>query len=94
MIHPEVGGEDDDFREREAIYPLTEGMTSRRLGGLIEQALSRAPDLPEWIEPSLKAQRGWPDWREAMTRLHADPADATARARLAYDAVFASQLAL
>jgi len=94
IIHPEVGGEDDDFREREAIYPLTEGMTSRRLGALVEQALARAPELPEWIEPSLKAQREWPGWREAMLRLHADPADAVARARLAYDEVFANQLAL
>ncbi len=94
IIHPEVGGEEDGFREREAIYPLTEGMTSRRLGGLIEQALARAPDLPEWIEPSLKAQREWPAWREAVARLHGDPSDAVARARLAYDEVFANQLAL
>ncbi|MDR6787742.1 ATP-dependent DNA helicase RecG [Sphingomonas sp. BE138] len=98
IVHPEVGagggGEDDDFRAREAIYPLTEGMTSRRLAALIEQAIARAPDLPEWIEPSLKAQRDWPAWREAIARLHADPADAVARARLAYDEVFANQLAL
>lgn len=94
IIHPEIVGEDDTFREREAIYPLSEGMTSRRLAGLIEQALARAPVLAEWIEPSLKARHGWPDWREAVVRIHADPADATARARLAYDEVFANQLAL
>lgn len=94
IIHPEIVGEDDTFREREAIYPLSEGMTSRRLAGLIEQALARAPVLAEWIEPSLKARHGWPDWREAVARIHADPADATARARLAYDEVFANQLAL
>ena len=95
MIHPELGsGEDEGFRDREAIYPLTEGMTSRRLAALIEQALARAPDLPEWIEPSLKARHGWPDWKDAVTRLHADPADQVARARLAYDEVFANQLAL
>ncbi|PCG15910.1 MULTISPECIES: ATP-dependent DNA helicase RecG [Sphingomonas] len=94
IIHPEIVGEDDAFREREAIYPLSEGMTSRRLAGLVEQALGRAPALAEWIEPSLKARHGWPDWREAAARIHADPADATARARLAYDEVFANQLAL
>ncbi|MEH3037198.1 MAG: ATP-dependent DNA helicase RecG [Sphingomonas adhaesiva] len=94
IIHPEIVGDDDTFRAREAIYPLTEGMTSRRLAGLVEQALARAPDLPEWIEPSLKAQRDWPSWREAIARIHADPADAIARARLAYDEVFANQLAL
>ncbi|ODP37827.1 ATP-dependent DNA helicase RecG [Sphingomonas turrisvirgatae] len=79
---------------REAIYPLSEGMTSKRLAALAAQAVERAPDLPEWIEPSLKAKHGWPEWREALARIHADPADATARDRLAYDEVFANQLAL
>ncbi|WP_298669947.1 ATP-dependent DNA helicase RecG [uncultured Sphingomonas sp.] len=93
IIHPDIEG-DEGFREREPIYPLSEGITSRRLAGLIEQALARAPDLPEWIEPGLKAKRDWPGWREAIARIHADPADQVARARLAYDEVFANQLAL
>jgi hypothetical protein len=37
-------------------------------------------------KPGLKAQRGWPDWREALARVHADPADAKARERLGYAA--------
>jgi ATP-dependent DNA helicase RecG len=94
IIHPELGEPDEGFREREAIYPLSEGLTSRRLAGFVEQAIERAPALPEWIEPGLKAQRGWPDWREALVRIHADPADAKARERLAYDEVFANQLAM
>jgi ATP-dependent DNA helicase RecG len=80
--------------EREAVYPLSEGITSRRVAGLVEQAIERAPELPEWIEPSLISTRGWPTWRDALTRIHADPADAKARQRLAYDEVFANQLAL
>ncbi|WP_066718409.1 ATP-dependent DNA helicase RecG [Sphingomonas pituitosa] len=97
MVHPDhvlpldqvesVGG-------REAIYPCSEGITSKRIAALAAQAIERAPDLPEWIEPSLKAQKGWPDWREAIARIHADPADAKARERLAYDEIFANQLAL
>ena len=79
---------------REPIYPLSEGVTARRLGQLAQQAIARAPALPEWIERGLKAQRGWPDWREAVARLHADPQDTLARARLAYDEIFANQLAL
>ena len=94
IIHPELIDGDEGFREREAVYPLSEGITSRRLGALVAQAIERAPDLPDWIEPSLKAARGWPGWREAMVRLHADPADAIARERIAYDEVFANQLAL
>ncbi|QKS00726.1 ATP-dependent DNA helicase RecG [Sphingomonas sp. CL5.1] len=93
IIHPEIEGE-EGFREREPIYPLSEGITSRRIAGMVEQALARAPDLPEWIEPGLKTKRGWPDWRDALARIHADPADQVARTRLGYDEVFANQLAL
>ncbi|WP_454279806.1 ATP-dependent DNA helicase RecG [Sphingomonas sp. Marseille-Q8236] len=94
IVHPDLGDSTEDFREREAIYPLSEGITSRRLGALAVQAAERAPELPEWIEPGLKAQRGWPDWKEALARIHADPADAKARERLGYDEVFANQLAM
>jgi ATP-dependent DNA helicase RecG len=94
IVHPDLGESTEDFREREAIYPLSEGITSRRLGALAAQAVERAPDLPEWIEPGLKAQRGWPDWKDALARIHADPADAKARERLGYDEVFANQLAM
>ena len=61
---------------------------------LAAQAVERAPSLTEWIEPGLKTQRGWPDWHEALARVHADPADAVAHARLGYDEVFANQLAM
>jgi ATP-dependent DNA helicase RecG len=94
MIHPELGEAEEGFRDREAIYPLSEGMTSRRLSQFVEQAIDRAPTLPEWIEPGLKAQRDWPDWRDALVRIHADPADQKAHERLAYDELFANQLAM
>ncbi len=93
IVHPELL-DGEAFAERDAIYPLSEGITSRRLQQLAAQAVERAPELPEWIEPGLKTVRGWPDWREALARVHADPADQMARARLAYDEVFANQLAM
>ena len=94
IVHPEISDDDDGFREREAIYALSEGLTSRRLGQMAHQAADRAPALPEWIEPALKSRYQWPDWRDALVRAHADPADAAARERLAYDELFANQLAL
>ncbi len=78
----------------EAIYPLSEGLTARRLGQLVEQALARAPELPEWIEPSLLARRAWPAWRQAVALIHGNPENDSARSRLAYDELFANQLAL
>ncbi len=80
--------------EREPVYPLSEGLTNHRLGDLAGQALARRPELGEWIEPSLKAKQGWPDWAEGLETAHRDPAAAKARERVAYDEVLANQLAL
>jgi len=97
IVHPDHVvklGEAGQIPEREPVYPLSEGLTNHRLADLAGQALARAPDLHEWIEPSLKAQQAWPDWAEALDTAHRDPAAAAARSRLAYDEVFANQLAL
>jgi ATP-dependent DNA helicase RecG len=97
MVHPDhvlEPAEAFDLPEREPVYALSEGITSRRLADFAGQSLARAPVLGEWIEPSLLAARGWPVWQEALAKAHADPAEAVARERLAYDEVFANQLAL
>ena len=96
IVHPDVVPPEaaDSLPDREPVYPLSEGITSKRLGDLVAQALARAPDLPEWIEPGLRAQRGWAGWRAALHAIHRDPLTDAARARLAYDEVFANQLAL
>ena len=59
IIHPEVSepGKGPQPAVREPVYPLTEGLTNRRLGELVREALERAPELPEWIEPSLLSKR-------------------------------------
>ena len=51
----------------EAVYPLTEGLTMGRMAALAAQAVAGLPDLPEWIEPGLKAREKWPGWRAALT---------------------------
>ena len=94
IVHPEIvalseprpGG-------REAIYPLSEGMTSKRLADFAAQAVARAPELPEWIEPSVMERRGWPSWRDALHLVHrARPKEA--RDRPAHDELFPTALAL
>jgi ATP-dependent DNA helicase RecG len=84
----------------EPVYPLGQGLTAKPLRKAVEAAVARAPDLDEWLDPALVAQRGWPAWRAALAACHA-PADAAAagplappRQRLAYDELLASQLAL
>jgi ATP-dependent DNA helicase RecG len=96
IIHPEVTepGKGPQPALREPVYPLTEGLTNRRLGELAASALERAPELPEWIEPSLAVREGWRPWRAALAEAHAEPNATSSRRRLAYDEVFANQLAL
>jgi ATP-dependent DNA helicase RecG len=97
MVHPDYVlplAEAATIPAREPVYGLSEGLTNHRLGDLAAQALARRPELHEWIEPSLKAQQHWPDWAEALETAHRDPAAAEARERLAYDEIFANQLAL
>src|SRR5438309_2364818 len=96
IIHPEVSepGHGPQPALREAVYPLTEGLTSRRLGELVRDAVERAPELPEWIEPGLAAREGWGPWRASLALGHREPGADAARKRLAYDEIFANQLAL
>lgn len=96
IVHPDHVGEpgDGEIATSEAVYPLSEGLTNARLNQLVEIALERRPELAEWIDGPLLALREWPEWREALTRAHLSPHDAPARDRLAYDEIFASQVAL
>jgi len=84
----------------EPVYPLTAGLTAKPLRNALAEALKQLPSLPEWIDDSIKTRFGWPDWHIAMTKLH-NPINDTdvmpgspVRMRLAYDELFANQLAL
>jgi ATP-dependent DNA helicase RecG len=97
IVHPDhvtEPGEAGTIPDREAVYGLAEGLTSRRLADLVLQALERRPDLGEWIEPGLLAKRGWPSWSAALDSVHREIDTDAPRERLAYDEVFANQLAL
>ena len=84
----------------EPTYALTSGVTAKQGIKGVASALDTAPDLPEWIDPSLMKQKGWPTWREALIAAHTPEnggdlaAEAPARTRLAYDEFFAHQLTL
>jgi len=84
----------------EPIYPLTGGLPLRTLQKAIAAAVERAPQLPEWSDPTLRERRQWPTWREAVAILHAPTVETDlqpstpARERLAYDELLANQLAV
>ncbi|WP_324807855.1 ATP-dependent DNA helicase RecG [Sphingomonas sp. LY29] len=96
IVHPDVLDPEADagIALREPVYGLTEGISNKRMRELAMTALERAPDLPEWIEPSQLARDGWAAWRSSLASAHQDPDEATPRKRLAYDEIFANQLAL
>ena len=96
IVHPEVAesGKGPAPAVREPVYPLTEGLTNRRIGELAREALERAPELPEWIEPGLASREFWGGWRPSLALIHREPGADKARKRLAYDEIFANQLAL
>lgn len=94
MLAPEKA---DQIAIEEPVYPLTEGLGNKRLRTLLEQAYTRVPILPEWIDPALMRQKGWPGWHTAIAEVHhlgLAKDSLLARERLGYDELLANQLAL
>ena len=84
----------------EPVYRLTEGLTLKPLAKAVHEAVARAPDLDEWLDPAYRERQKWRGWRAALGGAHA-PADEAAleptapdRCRLAFDELLANQLAL
>src|SRR4051794_30290695 len=97
IVSPEARA---DLPLLEPVYPLTAGLSGKVLMKAARQALERVPDLPEWQDSAWLAQRGWPDAKSALLRLHrpeeaqdVSPASPPWQ-RLAYDELLAGQLAL
>lgn len=96
IVHPDhvVADSGDTLgRLSEPVYRLSEGLTQPKIMGLVAQALTRLPQMPEWIEPAQLAKSDWPDWSSALRAAHRSE-DAAPRDRLAYDELFANSLAL
>ncbi|UWQ60387.1 ATP-dependent DNA helicase RecG [Leisingera caerulea] len=103
MVHPDhmlPVEEAHEIPEYEPVYSLTHGVTQKTMYKAAQSALSRMPELAEWIDPSQMLKEGWPAWHEALQSAHAPqgPDDLSplspARARLAYDELFSHQLTL
>lgn len=102
IVHPDIFKPDeaDDIAMTEPVYPATQGLTSRQIRKFIQGAMEHAADLPEWQDPAWLERQRFPAWHAALERLHAPQGEpdlapeAVARQRLAYDELFAHQLAL
>lgn len=95
IVHPDEvlePGQGDQIALVEPIYPLSDGLGNKRISQLVEQALELTPELPEWIEPSQLENKSWSGWKDSIIALHRKEGEA-AQERLAYDELFANQLA-
>ncbi|MBD9372267.1 ATP-dependent DNA helicase RecG [Rhizobium sp. ARZ01] len=103
MVHPDYmvkASEAEAMPLVEPVYGLTAGLSPRTLRKAIEAAVSRIPQLPEWIDDAMLSRQGFPYASEAFIALH-HPRDALdldlqapARRRLAYDEFLAGQISL
>jgi ATP-dependent DNA helicase RecG len=103
MVHPEFivpEEEAGDIPLFEPVYPLTAGITQKTMFKATRSALTRAPDLNEWIDPAQLAHAAWPGFVQAMQSVHTPGGledlafSSLARTRLAYDELMAHQLTL
>jgi ATP-dependent DNA helicase RecG len=103
IIHPDRIVDEEAFAKLSGIdpvYPLTEGLALGSLRRAIAQALSRLPNIPEWISPEVISRCSFPPLKEALTRVHVPQEmtdilpDRPFWSRLAFDELLAGQLAL
>ncbi len=80
----------------EPVWPLTAGLWPRQIATGLAQALEMLPTFPEWHDPALLKREKWPPFEEALRCVQAPATgepDRRNRARLAYDELFAGQVA-
>ena len=105
MVHPArvVDETASDPNAVEAVYGLTEGVSSRLVAKYVGQALDRLPEFPEWQDRDWLVRGGFPPFSAALRSVHRPDAGPRqdgpaqqdpARQRLAFDELLASQLAL
>ncbi len=103
ITHPDHIGrpeERDRMMTVEPVYPLTAGLSLKVVGKAVRGAVERAPELPEWLDPTFIERHGWRPWLASLVGAHAPQSEAdlspltAVRQRLAYDELLANQLAL
>lgn len=103
MVHPDHVVTAEDFASMplvEPVYPMTAGLSRKVFANAVDAAVKLVPDVPEWQDSSILARNKWPNFKDALTALHAPTSiedlapESLPRCRLAYDELLATQLAL
>ena len=80
----------------EPVWPLTAGLWPRQIANGLAQCLDLLPDFPEWHDPALLKREKWPPFKDALRAVQSPETgepERQNRARLAYDELFAGQVA-
>ncbi len=103
MIHPDRVVDEQGFAQLtgiDPVYPLTEGLAIGTVRRAVGYALQKLPALPEWIAAETRKRLKFPDFAQALNRVHIprEMEDILPGgpfwSRLAYDELLAGQLAL
>ena len=103
MAHPDLVVPEaarDEIPALSPVWRLCAGVGQGSVGRAMAAALALLPDtLAEWADPALVRREGWPSFPAAIRLLQApapgeEALAAHARARLAYDELFVSQLGI
>ncbi len=103
ITHPDYVVPSNELKQLpliEPVYPLTAGLTAKKMNHAVQAAVKRAPDLPDWLDSALSEKKAWTRWREALIQVHQPSSledlspTRKERERLAYDELLANQLAL
>jgi ATP-dependent DNA helicase RecG len=103
ITHPDHIGPQftyNDWVGFEPTYPLTQALTQKYVRKLVKGAVTRVPELPEWLSERTLKWHHWQSWHESLAHAHSPKNEqellptAPARERLAYDELLADQLAL
>ncbi len=96
MTNPDWVSPGENIPTIEPVWPLTAGVVGRHMLRVMDQACRALPDFPEWLDEALLKREGWPAFSAALREVQQPQSipGKKPRRRLAYDELFAGQVAL
>ena len=102
ITHPEFiqNIENNEIDTLQPAYPLTQGLTQKIYYKNIKKILLNIPDLKEWLDDKIIKKYKFHSWKNSILNIHKPLSEKDLvkkniyRNRLAYDELFANQLAI
>ena len=97
IINPKVLGKDKNFLVKDNYkYSLTEGLNVTKYNKIIDNVITKLPDLNEWLSKDILKYFNNVSWKESIIKIHTEDIDKIKKSnfykRLIYDEIFAHLL--